>query len=92
MIVKSCSECPFYRLTPILGVIVKFLGAAPKSGWCCYERETKTILEPELGLPPGPERDAMMARLGARMIIEDNTVVPNGCPLRDGDLIVTLGS
>lgn len=92
MIVKACIECPLFRLTPVLGGILSLLGTNPQSGFCSYERETKTVLVPQYGLPPGPERETMMARLKARMIVEDNQTIPGGCPLRDGDVSVSLGS
>jgi len=92
MIVKSCNECPLFRDTPVLGGILKLLGNDVNSGYCAYDREAKGLLVFKLGLPPGAERDAHMARFKAKMIVENSREIPAECPLRDGELTVTLGS
>lgn len=92
MIVKCCNECPFLRDTPVLGGMLRFLGGDVNSGWCAYNRETKALTVLRFGLPPGPERDAAMAAVKGRLIVQDSRLLPEPCPLRTESVTVTLGS
>lgn len=92
MIVKTCRDCPLFQKHPLsemLGLLVP-----TKSGFCGYDKETQQAVGlRELGLPPGVLRDKTMAILGRRLEVKNvDLVPPDGCPLRDGDLTVTLGS
>lgn len=92
MIVKTCAECPFFRLTPLLGGITMLVGGDPKGGYCNYDRTRQEVVVPKFGLPPGPARDENNDRARALMRVGDKYEIPNGCPLRDGDVTVSLGS
>ncbi len=92
MIIKACAECPFFRLTPLLGGMTVLVGGDPKSGYCNYDRASQTAVVIKYGLPPGPEREENSERARKLMRIDDKYSLPNGCPLRDGDVTVSLGS
>jgi hypothetical protein len=83
VIVRCCKECPFFQ-------IIMLAVFRPDSGLCGYDgvRDAKSL--DTIGLPPGPERN--MAKLSAdrRMIVRDNNTIPDKCPLRSRDIVLTL--
>jgi hypothetical protein len=85
MIVRCCKECPFFQT-----ILLALFANKPNSGLCGYDgvRDAKAL--ETLGLPPGPERDIAKASADRRMIVRDNTTIPDQCPLHTKDIVLTL--
>jgi hypothetical protein len=62
---KSCLDCPFFQ-TNLMSMF-----AAPSGGICSYSKEEDASIHIRSGLPPGVERDAMMAKAERRLRVED---------------------
>lgn len=77
--VVNCRTCPFLQPTPLQSmfqILIPF-----RSGFCGYHESTSTFAGViELGLPDGPTRDDNIDQL------------PANCPLRAGDITVTIAS
>lgn len=93
--VKCCADCPFFGGVPLLSALSEALsgsdGHLAKAGTCNFDRDTSTVIRVPLGVV-GPERDAMKKSLERRMLVTDKTTIPEKCPLRERDVVVTLGS
>jgi len=87
MTVRCCKDCPFFQT-----ILLALFANKPNSGLCAYDgvRDAKAL--ETIGLPPGPERDAAKASADRRMIVRDNQTIPDRCPLRTNDIILTLGN
>lgn len=90
--VTCCKDCPFFGGVPLLAGLSKLLGAdtvLENVGTCNYDTTGETLVVIEIGLK-GEARDAMLAKARSRPAIYDNTKVPELCPLRQGDIAITL--
>jgi hypothetical protein len=85
MIVKSCRTCPFFTTTLLT------LFAQPNGGECSYIKADDSVSRMEAGISPGPERDAILAKVAQRLRVIDAGAIPAACPLRERDIVVTLG-
>jgi hypothetical protein len=83
MIVKRCSECPFYTMTG--GSL--FVGE--RAGVCTYEAASDVMLKAAFR-DAGTLTSDDHKRLNARLRVADHNVVPDACPLRTRDVVVTL--
>lgn len=90
MKVRCCKECPFFQELPLLGTIGLLLAATTPPGVCGYDAGADAVVVVELGMKPGPDRDAMLRRAKRRMVVSDRTIIPSGCPLRISDVVVSL--
>ncbi len=91
--VTCCKDCPFFGAVPFLSGLSKILGAdtaLEKAGTCNYDAEGEHLVNIDLADLRGPKRDELIARARSRMGIVDNTKVPDKCPLRGGDVEITL--
>ncbi len=86
MVVKRCKECPFYQ-----DILLAVLANKPNSGLCGYDAGRDGLALVPRGLRPGPERDEAMASSARRLIVPNNNTVPDKCPLRAKDIVLTLG-
>jgi hypothetical protein len=84
MVVKRCKECPFFQET-LFSLISR------KAGLCAYSPSDDTMVVVDTSMPEGPARDEMRRKGQARLPIRDREVVPEACPLRTLDVVVTLG-
>ena len=93
LIVDSCKTCPFVRDYPVLGGLLRLLSGneQPTAGLCSYSRE-HGVVNPRLGLPPGPERELEMSKFQHMIKVEDRDKIPEACPLRVEPVTVSLGS
>jgi len=82
MVVTKCKECPFFHET-----LVSLL--AKEGGVCAYDRDSQTILKPDLEMTPGPAKSALAERLNRRLRIRDQNQLPDQCPLRSGPITVS---
>ena len=92
--VSKCGNCPFFAPSPLAGV-GKLLSVQIMSGHCRYvafEGGGEFIADIRMGLPPGPEREREIKKAKSRIEIGNKDVAPESCPLRSGDLVVSLGS
>lgn len=93
--VKCCAECPFFGGVPLLSALSEALsgaeGSLAKAGTCNFDRDTATVIRVRLGVV-GPERAEMLKQASRRMPVTDRDTIPEKCPLRTGDIVVTLGS
>jgi hypothetical protein len=92
--VKRCADCPFFERLPLASAIEALAGSdavLAMIGSCRYDRERNELIVIRLGLQ-GPERDAMMEAAKRRLPVRDRNTIPEKCPLRSGDVVVTLGS
>ncbi len=79
------------------GVLTKALLAGSQQGLCALLPSGDFLPSTDLkiGLPPGPERTAeeprfMQAR--SRRIVDDKRTIPEDCPLRNAEMVVTLAA
>lgn len=90
--VKSCSECPFFAQTggALLAALIAKPGKERLYGVCDAPSESGLRHHPVSAIGPGAalNRD----RLERRLKIRDGTTLPEACPLRTQDVLVTLGS
>ena len=86
MIVKACKDCPFFHATALAML------ARSEGGVCSYDRKHDRNVTLDLTLTPGsPGHYENRRAAWERMKIANPTVVPQECPLRTNDVIVTLG-
>lgn len=85
MIIKCCRLCPFFMQTS-LSLFVHSSG-----GVCKYCKDDDSIAVIDMDEPEGAEREAMRERAARRLRVLDANVIPVACPLRDRDIVVTLG-
>lgn len=98
LIVTRCSSCPFFEDNPLkvgLGVLGTALLADSHHGICNIlpSGEYLPSCDLKIGLPPGPERSAEEPRLAkarSRRVVPDKRTVPEDCPLRQTDVVVTI--
>ena len=95
--VSKCANCPFFERS-VFNMLGKLLSVDITSGHCRYVvgkdgAADEFVAEVRPGLPQGPERDREIARAKRRLeIVDKNLPPPDACPLRSGDVAVTLGS
>lgn len=93
--VRSCSTCPFFELNtmPLLGLLIPTLrekvGEFP--GVCNHPGDAP-VLHFMIGAIGTPEVEAERDRRWKRPRIKDAKELPDACPLRTQDVVVTLGS
>ena len=97
MTIKCCHDCPFSGSIPLIGVIAEALSdkndplALAKAGTCSFDRDSGRMVRVRVGLV-GPERDAMLKETAKIRPVKDRNTIPDDCPLRVSDVVVTLGS
>lgn len=95
MTIKCCADCPFFGGLPLISALAQAFsgpeGSLAKAGTCNFDRDTGTLIEIRLGLV-GPEREAMLKQAARRLPVADRTTIPEKCPLRSADVVVSLGS
>lgn len=91
MIVTCCHECPFFHETGA-HLLFALVGRVPSYGTCNYDAANDSVVRVELGMPAGPEHDAMLLRARSRLVVLDRRAIPDGCPLRTRNVTITLGS
>lgn len=90
MLVRRCRECPFFH-EQLASALSVFMGAArAPQGVCSYHVETDSLIVTELGMPPGPEHDAMIHKSWSRMVVRNAQEIPPDCPLRQHDVLITI--
>ena len=92
--VTCCKDCPFFGGVPLLAGLSKLLDADTafeKVGVCNYDVASEVLVEIKIGLK-GEARDAMIAKARSRPAISDNTKMPELCPLRQGDIAITIAA
>jgi hypothetical protein len=91
VIVRRCSECPFYRET-MLTVIAWATGQQAKpQGVCLYHERTDSLAATDMDMLPGPAKDEMFQRARERLVVPNKNQVPAQCPLYKRDVVITLG-
>lgn len=94
MIITRCSECPFFRETPLTeGLLGIFASEEMKRmGTCNYDRSTERLMpSPPLSMESGPKRDEIRKRLRSRLVVKDNeNPPPEDCPLRREPITIAL--
>jgi hypothetical protein len=95
LVVTRCSACPFFEdsTSRIFGLLAPL--ASSQGGLCNLLPSGEFLPSTDIviGLPPGPEREAMeprYAKARSRRFIEDKRTIPADCPLRRNDWTVTL--
>jgi len=100
MTIKCCAECPFFERVPVLSALSEMLaepgkdslkGSLANAGTCNFDRDTNTVIRVRVGVV-GTERDKMLADAKKRLVVVDRNGIPEKCPLRERDIVVTLGS
>jgi len=97
MTIKCCHDCPFSAGIPLIGMIAEVLSdkndplTLAKAGTCNFDKDTARIVRVRLGLV-GPEREQMLKEASKARPVKDRNTIPDDCPLRTGDIVVTLGS
>jgi len=71
-------------------ILLALFANKPDAGLCGYDsvRDAKAL--ETIGLPPGPERNQAKLSADRRMIVRDNNTIPDKCPLRSRDIVLTL--
>jgi len=93
IIVNSCSECPFFVQTA-LSILAAFRakpGEEKMYGQCDCPTSSG-LRHHAMGAPNTPEVAANRERQEKRLKIFDGETLPEKCPLKVGDVLVTLGS
>lgn len=95
ILVKSCATCPFFgtSVATTLAAVLPSVAAkaGPFPGECDYPHGGG-VLHFTPGSPTTPEIDAERYRRKVRMRIQNANELPEACPLRKQDVVVTLGS
>lgn len=94
--VRSCSECPFFEQTLGLGLVQIFLPSVRERmgefpGVCDFPPPGGVRHFP-IGTASTPDIDAERTRREQRVRIRNANELPEQCPLRTQDAVVTLGS
>ena len=98
LVITRCAACPFFEdgpLKKIGGIFTAALLADSQYGLCNIlpSGEFLPIADLQLGLPPGPAREAEEPRFAlarSRRVVEDKQTIPDHCPLRQTDMTVTI--
>lgn len=98
LVVMRCSACPFFEDDPLKtvgGLLTTVLLSDVQHGICGVLPSDEYLPSADLkiGLPPGPDRDAEMPRLAkarSRRVVQDKRTIPDDCPLRHGDMTITI--
>lgn len=98
LVVTRCSACPLFedsQLKTLGGILTQALMLDVHHGICNLlpSGEYVAITDIKIGLPPGPERTAEGPRYEkaqARRVVPDKREVPDDCPLRQGDVTITI--
>ena len=90
--VKSCAECPFFATTlgSFMASMMAKIGDEPLWGECDAPAQSGLMHFPAGA--HGPAVEAVRTRQKQRMRIKDGRSLPEKCPLRETDVLVTLGS
>ena len=97
-VVTRCSACPFFEDSPLKklgGVLVAALLPDAVGGVCNIlpSGDYLPANDLQLGLPPGPARDAEQLRFTKarqRRVVHDKRTIPDDCPLRQQDWTITV--
>lgn len=91
--VKTCAECPFFVQTvgSFLFAFISKPGEDRLTGECDCPT-TSGLRHHAPGQAGTPEVAANRDRQARRMRVLDGQTLPEKCPLRSGDVLVTLGS
>ena len=79
MKVARCHDCPFYQVS-ILTLIT-----TPPAGHCGYDVADERYVRQE-----GDTQAEFQERLRRRPLVIDRNAIPAACPLRSGDITITL--
>lgn len=93
IIVKSCAECPFFVQTAasfLIAFMPSIEAKAPFPGSCDCPEDSGVKHHP-MGAS-GRQADLNRDRKDRRLRILDGNKLPDACPLRASDVLVTLGS
>ncbi len=85
MIIRCCKDCPLFQ-----SILLAIFANKPDSGLCGYDSQRDALALEPIGLLPGPERTAAKASADRRMIVRDRNTIPEKCPLRTKDIVLTL--
>lgn len=99
LVVTRCAKCPFFEESLLKGGLLGILGTAlladTQHGICNLlpSGEFLPSTDLQIGLPPGPARDAeapRYARAKERRFIKDKRTIPTDCPLQSDDWTITI--
>lgn len=87
MIIECCKKCPFFHNTMLAMLATKGVG-----GVCAYDAENDRNVVIDADLKHGTaEHEQNRRESWARMKVPNPEIVPDQCPLRKRDVIITLG-
>ena len=91
MTITCCRNCPLFVET-LGSMLTDVLSRTSlRGGECGYHSADDSLARGPVAGATGPEAQGARKKVSERLRILDGSVVPSACPLRSGDIVLTLG-